>query len=122
MQTKTNFTTVDEYIRTFPPDVQRILQKLRETIAKAAPEAGEKISYQIPTFTYKGNLVHFAGYEHHIGFYPGSAAVEAFKKELSNYKTSKGTVQFPLDEPLPLPLVSKIVKFSVKKNQQRGSR
>src|SRR4051812_29897433 len=97
---------INDYVDQFPKKVQQLLKKMRLAIRKAAPEAKEKISYGIPTFTLHGNLVHFAGYKHHIGFYPGSLAVTVFKKQLSIYKGSVGSVQFPLDEPLPLALVS----------------
>ena len=108
--------TIDEYIDGFPPDVQKILQKIRKTIHEAAPEATEKISYQMPTFYLKGNLVHFAGFKEHIGFYPVPTGIEKFKKELSVYKQGKGSVQFPLDRPMPYDLITKIVKFRVKEN------
>ncbi len=114
--TRTQFKTIDEYIGTFPKNVQDILQKLRQTIRKAAPEAEEAISYQIPTFKLNGNLVHFAAFKNHIGFYPTSSGIRAFKKELSQYKGAKGSVQFPIDQPLPLSLISEIVKFRVKEN------
>ena len=114
--TTTQFKTIDEYIGTFPANVQDTLQKLRQTIGRAAPGAKETISYQIPTFTLEGNLVHFAGFKNHIGFYPASSGIEAFKNELSRYKGAKGSVQFPINEPLPLPLISRIVKFRVKEN------
>jgi len=109
----------DDYVDRFPKGVQLLLKKMRLTIQKAAPEADEKISYGIPTFTLNGNLVHFAAYKSHIGFYPGAAAITAFKKELSAYKGAKGSVQFRLDEPLPLALVSRIVKFRVKQSSSR---
>lgn len=105
---------VDSFIAGYPKNVQAILQELRQTIQDAAPEATEKISYGIPTFTFHGNLVHFSAYEHHIGFYPGAAPIVEFKNELKTYETSKGTVKFPIDQPLPLPLVRKIVLFCVK--------
>ncbi len=111
---------IDEYIADFPEDVQRILQKIRMTIRKAAPEAEETIKYQIPTFTLKGNLVHFGAYKKHIGFYPAPRGVEGFKKELSVYEGAKGTVRFPLDKPIPLALISRIVRFRVKKNLERA--
>jgi uncharacterized protein YdhG (YjbR/CyaY superfamily) len=117
--TKTDFKTIDEYIATFPPDVQKILETVRQTIRKAAPEAKEKISYQIPTFALHGNLVHFGAWKNHIGFYPASSGIKTFRKELSGYKGSKGAVQFPLNEPMPLSLISKIVKFRVKENAIR---
>jgi uncharacterized protein YdhG (YjbR/CyaY superfamily) len=112
---------IDEYIAGFPDDVQVILQKVRTTIRKAAPDAGETISYQMPTFTLKGNLVHFAGFKKHIGFYPVPTGIEAFKKELSIYKQGKGSVQFPLDKPIPYGLITKIVKFRVKENLKRAA-
>lgn len=109
--------TIDAYIALYPKPTQVLLRQMRATIRKAAPAGvGEKISYGIPTFTLNGNLVHFGGYEHHIGFYPGAAGIAIFKKEMAKYKTSKGTVQFPLDKPLPLGLITKIVKFRVKQN------
>ena len=108
--------TIDEYIAGFPPDVQAILQKIRETIRAAAPDAEETISYQMPTFTLHGNLVHFAAFKSHIGFYPVPTGIEKFKKELAAYKGGKGSVQFPLDQPMPYSLISRIVKFRVKEN------
>jgi uncharacterized protein YdhG (YjbR/CyaY superfamily) len=107
---------IDDYLERFPKEVQQLLEKMRLTIKKAVPSAKETISYGIPSFTLDRNLVWFAAYKKHIGFYPGSSAVIAFKKELSAYKVAKGSVQFPLDEPLPLALVSRIVKFQVKQN------
>ena len=111
---------IDSYIADFPAEVQAILEKVRSTIHKAAPAAQETISYGIPTFVLHGNLVHFAGYKHHIGFYPGSAAIEAFKKDITAYKVSKGTVQFPLDQPMPLGLITKIVKYRVTQSQAKA--
>ena len=110
---KINYKTIDEYIDTFPKDIQEILIKLRQVIQKAAPEAKEAINYQIPTFKLNGNLVHFAGYKKHIGFYPTPSAIEEFKKELDSYETSKGTIKFPLNKPIPYDLVRKIVEFRV---------
>jgi len=107
---------IDEYIADFPPNVQKLLQKMRMTIRKAAPQAEEAIKYGIPTFTLNGNLVHFGGYKSHIGFYPEPRGIEKFKKELSRYEGGKGTVQFPFDEPLPIDLITKIVKFRVSQN------
>jgi len=112
---------IDEYISAFPDDVQERLQEIRTTIRKAAPNAEETINYAIPTFKLNGNLVHFAGYENHIGFYPAASGIEAFKKELSAFKGAKGSVQFPLDKPLPLGLVTKIVKFRVKESLEKAS-
>jgi uncharacterized protein YdhG (YjbR/CyaY superfamily) len=112
---------VDAYIAAFPEESQALLQAMRETIAKAAPEAEEVISYQMPTYKLKGNLVHFAGYQHHIGFYPGSSGIAAFKEELSSYKSAKGSVQFPIDKPLPLEIVERIVKFRVKEDLAKAA-
>jgi uncharacterized protein YdhG (YjbR/CyaY superfamily) len=109
-------TNIDEYIAGFPRDVQEILQKIRLTIREAAPDAEETINYQIPTFTLKGNLVHFAAFEKHIGFYPTPTGIEQFNKELSVYEGAKGSVKFPLDQPIPYDLISKIVKFRVAEN------
>ena len=117
---QTTAKTIDEYIAGFPPDVQEILQKVRATIRKAAPEAEEAIKYGIPTFTLKGNLVHFGAYKKHIGFYPAPTGLEEFKEELSAYEGSKGTVRFPLDKPIPFDLISKIVKFRVQENLERA--
>ena len=108
--------SIDEYIESYPPEVQTLLQEMRETIRKAAPGAGEAISYRIPTFKLNGNLVHFAAFKNHIGFYPTSSGILAFKKELSGYKISRGTVQFPMDKPMPLDLVRRIVRFRVKES------
>jgi uncharacterized protein YdhG (YjbR/CyaY superfamily) len=109
--------TIDEYIAGFPHDVQDILQKIRMTIRKAAPEAEETISYKIPTFNLKGHyLVYFAAYKNHIGFYPAPTGIEKFKNELSMYGSGKGTLKFPLDKPIPFSLISKIVRFRVKEN------
>ncbi|MDO8811579.1 MAG: DUF1801 domain-containing protein [Gallionella sp.] len=115
-------TTIDEYIADFPPEVQASLERLRLTIRTAAPDATEKISYQMPTFYFNGNLVHFAAYKHHVGFYPAPSGISAFQQELSVYKTSKGAVQFPLDKPLPLELVKKIVGFRVKENSKKTAK
>ena len=108
--------TIDEYIAGFPKDVQEILEQIRMTIREAAPDAEEKISYQMPTFTLKGNLVYFAAFKNHIGFYPIPSGIEEFKEELSAYEQGKGSVQFPLDKPIPYDLISRIVKFRVKEN------
>jgi uncharacterized protein YdhG (YjbR/CyaY superfamily) len=110
---------IDEYIAGFPDDVQTILEKIRTTIRKAAPDAEERISYQIPTFTLKGNLVHFAAFKNHIGFYPTPTGIEKFKKELSVYEGAKGSVRFPLDKPIPYDLIGRIVKFRVQENLGR---
>ena len=113
--------TIDEYIAGFPDEMKTRLQAIRSTIRKAAPEADETINYAIPTFTLNGNLVHFAGFKNHIGFYPAPSGIEAFRKELSVYEGAKGSVQFPLDKALPLALVTKIVKFRVKENLDKAS-
>jgi len=113
---KKMFKTIDEYIATFPRNVQSILEELRQAIRDSAPEAEEAISYQIPTFKLNGNLVHFAAFRNHIGFYPTPSGIEAFKEELSDYKVSKGTVRFPMDKPIPFDLVRKIVIYRVKEN------
>jgi uncharacterized protein YdhG (YjbR/CyaY superfamily) len=110
------FESVDEYIRGFPRATQKQLRTLRAEIRKLAPEANETFSYGIPTFKLKGNLVHFAGYETHIGFYPTSSPVKVFAKELAKYETSKGTIRFPIDKPLPLPLIRKIVRYRLKES------
>lgn len=112
--------TIDEYIASFPEDVQAKLQELRATIKVTVPEAEEAISYQMPTFKLKGNLVHFAAFKNHIGFYPAPIGIEAFAEELAPYKAGKGSVQFPLDQPLPLELVRKIVRFRVADNLERA--
>jgi uncharacterized protein YdhG (YjbR/CyaY superfamily) len=116
---KSGFNSIDEYIANFPQDVQKILQELRAVIKASAPEAAERISYQMPAFALKGNLVYFAAYKEHIGFYPTSSGIAAFKQELSGYEISKGTVRFPIDKPLPFELISKIVKFRVAENLSR---
>jgi uncharacterized protein YdhG (YjbR/CyaY superfamily) len=113
---------IDEYIAQFPKDVQEILEKLRQTIRESAPDAEEAISYQMPTFKLKGNLVHFAAYKRHFGFYPAPSAIEQFKDELSGYKTSKGAIQFPINEPLPYALVGEMVKFRVKQNREKNDK
>lgn len=115
---KAGFSSIDEYIATFPPDIQKILEKIRAIVKAAAPEAQEKISYQMPTFFLNGNLVHFAAFKNHIGFYPTPSGIEKFKKELAGYQGAKGSVQFPLDEPIPYVLISEIVKFRVEENSQ----
>ncbi len=111
---------IDEYIAGFPQDVQEILEKVRRTIRKAAPAAEETISYQMPAFTLKGNLVYFAAYKRHIGLYPAPRGIEKFKKELSVYEGGKGSVRFPFDKPIPFDLISRIVKFRVKENVERA--
>jgi uncharacterized protein YdhG (YjbR/CyaY superfamily) len=114
---KINFSTIDKYISTFPKDVQKELETIRETIIKTAPEAEESISYQIPTFKINGRyLIYFAGFKNHVSIYPAPRAAAEFKKELSEYKGGKGTVQFPLDKPIPLSLIRRIVKYRIKEN------
>lgn len=117
---KLNPKTMDEYFAMHPKETQTIMQTIRATIRKAAPKAEETINYQMPTFTLEGNLVHFAAYKNHIGFYPAPSGIEAFKKEISKYKWAKGSVQFPIDEPIPLALITKIVKFRVKENLEKA--
>ncbi|OGN90558.1 MAG: hypothetical protein A2158_06155 [Chloroflexi bacterium RBG_13_46_14] len=107
---------VDDYIAGFPEDARVILTKLRKVIREAAPDASETISYQMPTFKLNGNLVHFAAFKKHIGFYPTPSAITAFAKELASYKTSKGALQFPYDKPIPYELIKEITKFRVKEN------
>lgn len=117
---KKQFQTIDAYIKAFPEDIQRILEKMRQTIRKTAPEAEEAIAYQMPTFKLNGkNLVHFAAFKNHIGFYPTPSGIEAFSEQLSPYKGAKGSVKFPLGRPIPLDLVQKIVKLRVKENMSR---
>jgi uncharacterized protein YdhG (YjbR/CyaY superfamily) len=115
----THYKTIDEYIKSFPADLRSILEKTRQTIHEAAPEAIEVISYQMPAFKLNGNLVYFAAHKNHIGFYPTSSGIEAFKEELTPYKFSKGSVQFPLDKPIPFDLVKKIVTFRVRENSKK---
>lgn len=112
--------TIDEYIAGFSPGVQEILGEIRMTIREAAPEAEETIKYRMPTFTLKGNLVHFAAFKKHIGFYPVPTGIEAFKEALSVYEGGKGSVRFPLDKPIPLDLIGEIVRFRVKENLERA--
>lgn len=113
---RSQFTSIDEYIQQQDEHVQGILQDVRQTIRAAAPDALEAISYQIPTFKYFGNLVHFAAFKQHIGFYPGAAGIEQFKDKLSAYKTSKGAVQFPLNAPVPHNLITEIVLYRLQQN------
>ncbi len=117
--TKGRPTTIDEYIAQCPEDVQPILTRIRAVIKEAAPEAVERISYQMPAFYLNGMLVWFGAHKHHIGFYPMGSGIEAFKDELSVYKSAKGSVQFPLDEPMPYELISRIVKFRVVENLKK---
>lgn len=114
-----NANNIDDYIAGFPADIQAMLNQIRATIQKSAPTAEEAIKYAIPTFVLNGrNLVHFAAFKNHIGFYPTPTGIESFQKELSKYKQGKGSVQFPLDEPMPLALITKIVKFNMARNAE----
>lgn len=113
---------IDEYIAGFPHDVRAKLEKIRAVILEAAPGATEKISYRMPTFVLEGNLVHFAAYEHHIGFYPTPSAIEKFSEELKGYRGGKGSVQYPLDQPVPYDLVREIVAFRVSENLETAER
>ena len=117
-ESKAGYSTIDEYIFQFPKEVQMLLQEIRKVIKEAAPEAVEKISYQMPTFYLYGNLVHFAAYKNHIGFYPAPSGIEAFKEDLKIYKWAKGSVQFPITKPIPLELIRKIVEFRVIENKR----
>ena len=115
--------TIDEYIQAFPENVRDILEKMRQAIHEAAPDATEAIAYRMPTFRLNGkNLVHFAGFSHHIGFYPVPSGIEAFKDELAPYMQGKGSVQFPLDKPVPFGLVKTIVKFRVAENLKNSGK
>jgi len=112
-----SFQNIDDYIANFPEDVQKVLEQVRVTIQKAAPQAEEAISYQMPTFKLNGNLVHFAAWKNHIGFYPTPSGTKEFQKEIAKYVFAKGSIQFPLNEPMPLALITKIVNFRVKENE-----
>lgn len=113
-------SNIDEYIADFPEETQVLLRQMRETITNAAPEASEKISYAMPTFYLNGNLVHFAGYKNHVGFYPGPSGIAAFPEEMIQYKFSKGAVQFPLDKPLPIDFIKSVVVFRVEENLKKA--
>jgi len=117
--TSIKFETVDEYLSAFPKNTRDILKKLRQTIKQAAPQAKEVISYNMPAFKLNGMLVYYAAYKEHIGFYPTPSGIEAFKKELSGYVGAKGSVQFPINKPMPFDLISKIVKFRVRENLEK---
>ncbi|HEX2912719.1 MAG TPA: DUF1801 domain-containing protein [Chloroflexia bacterium] len=117
---KASFSTIDEYIALFPEEVRALLESVRNTIKAAAPEAEERISYQMPAFAQHGNLVYFAALKDHIGFYPTGSGIEAFKEELAGYKTTKGSVKFPFDQPLPLDLITRIVQLRVSENLARA--
>jgi len=114
--------SIDEYIAAFPPETRQVLEELRALIKATAPDATETISYAIPTFDLNGHLVHFAGYATHIGFYPTGSGIEAFAEELKPYKSGKGSVQFPLGQPLPTDLIRRMVEFRVKENALRAAR
>jgi uncharacterized protein YdhG (YjbR/CyaY superfamily) len=114
---RTKFDDIDSYIASSPEATQKLLEQVRETIRKAAPQSKETINYGIPTFTLKGNLVHFAAFKNHIGFYPTPSGIEAFKNDLSAYDGAKGSVKFPLDKPIPFGLIGRIVEFRVKECQ-----
>jgi uncharacterized protein YdhG (YjbR/CyaY superfamily) len=116
MEPGKEFKTVDEYIASFPENVQRILQEMRKVIRDAAPKAEEVISYKMPAFKLNGILVWFAAFKNHVGFFPKMSAIDAFKKELSGCEVSKGTIRFPLDKPIPFDLVRKIVKYRIEEN------
>ena len=118
----TKFKSVDEYLSAFPVSTKKVLQQVRSIIKKAAPNAEEVISYNMPAFKLKSVLVYYAGYDNHIGFYPTASGIENFKKEFANYKWSKGAVQFPLDEPMPLQLITKIVQFRVNEVSKKKQR
>ncbi|MGA2298789.1 MAG: DUF1801 domain-containing protein [FCB group bacterium] len=120
MDSNTKFKTIDEYIAAYPENVQKLLEQLRSIIKKTAPEAEEIISYNMPAFKLKGIIVYFAAHKEHIGFYALPTGNEAFKKELSQYKTGKGSVQFPFEKGIPVALVKKIVKFRVKENLEKA--
>ncbi len=113
------YTTIDEYIATFPQEIQIILNNIRNIIKELVPEATEKISYQMPTFYLNGNLVHFAAFKKHIGFYPTPSGIEAFQEELSKYKGAKGSVQFPLDQPMPYELIRRIVLYRLEESRNK---
>jgi uncharacterized protein YdhG (YjbR/CyaY superfamily) len=120
MEGKVTYESIDDYISKFPPEIQEILSTIRKVIKEAAPEAKEKISYQMPTFALHGNLVHFAAFKNHIGFYPTPNGIDAFKEELSVYKGAKGSIQFPMDQPMPYELIGKIVKYRVAENIKKA--
>ncbi|PSR52782.1 hypothetical protein AHMF7605_04210 [Adhaeribacter arboris] len=120
-QSMNNSANIDQYIQDFPPEIQERLQQLRTTIREITPEAEEKISYGIPTFYLQGNLVHFGAYKNHIGFYPAPSGIQAFQEELATYEGGKGTIKFPLNKPLPVDLIKKIVAYRVEKNLEKAT-
>lgn len=119
---KVNVSTIDDYIARFPPEIQAILQKIRQIIHENAPEATETISYQMPTFKMKRNLVHFAAFQKHIGLYPTPSGIVAFKDELKPYESGKGSIQFPLNQPIPYDLIKKIVIFRVNEEKTKSTK
>ncbi|MBM7872107.1 uncharacterized protein YdhG (YjbR/CyaY superfamily) [Clostridium pascui] len=119
-ESKITFKSIDEYIMQFPPEVHEMLEALRRVIKESSPDAEEKISWQMPTFVLHENLVHFAAHKNHIGFYPGPSGIERFKDELSEYKSSKGAVQFPIGKSMPYELISRIVKFRAYENMKKA--
>lgn len=116
------YTDINAFIADFPDEVQKILEQIRATIQQAAPDAKEAIKYGMPTFVLNGNLVHFAAYKNHIGFYPAPTGIDAFIDELAQYRTGKGTIQFPIDKPIPFDLITKVVKFRVDENLKKRKR
>jgi uncharacterized protein YdhG (YjbR/CyaY superfamily) len=120
-QSQTPPSSIDEYIAAFPPEVQQKLEQIRSAIREAAPEAEETIKYRMPTYVLHGNLVHFAAFTKHVGFYPAPSGIATFKDELSRYKGAKGSVQFPIDEPIPVSLVKKIVRFRVEQSRPKSA-
>lgn len=121
MDSNRRINSIDEYIADFPAEVQKLLEEVRVVIKAAAPEAVEKISYQMPTFYLKGNLVHFGAHKNHIGFYPTPSGINKFEKELSAYELSKGAVRFPMDQPIPFDLIREIVLFRVQENLEKAT-
>ena len=121
-ESKKEITTIDEYIASFPKEIQEILESIRKTIRSSAPNVIETISYQMPTFRLNGILVHFAAYKNHIGFYPTPSGIVEFSKKLSNYEYSKGSIKFPLNKPIPLDLIQEIVEFRVKENIKKSQK
>jgi uncharacterized protein YdhG (YjbR/CyaY superfamily) len=117
---KVGYQSIDQYISTFPAHVQQILENIRSTIKAAAPDAEEKISYQMPTFAQEGNVIHFAAFTNHIGIYPAPSGIEEFKEDLSIYQGAKGSIRIPIDSPMPLELISRIVKFRVTENIKKS--
>ena len=114
--------TIDEYIKTFDPKIQKTLNEIRNFIKKEVPEATEKISYGMPTFYLNGNLIHFAAFKKHFSFFPSPSGIDAFERELSPYSTGKGTLRFPMDKPIPWDLIKKVIQFRVKKNINNESK